>query len=536
MNSLGLPFQTCLFTLSEIEYKRFSAGNRPEKLISYDDYTLIGIMHGSGFGLIDGKRFRLTKGGCFLLPPTGLFEVTGSDKEELTFIRLTFHVGRTDLNSKPVPFPMTGKLNIHPVGQWITLIEELSRNQAHGAGLESFRQHIRLQELLYYLWERNALHAGSGPYNAVIRTIDELYADLAQTVSISHLAERANMGARQYTYVFKELTGQSPLDYVTELRIDRAKEMLLASNENMNSIAHKVGFQDVYYFSRRFKKRVGLSPKHYVDNRLRELRVVALHYGGILMAMGVNPVGANLTWWGGSAFLKERESNIVDVGCSPSIEQIASLEPDLIIMNDYNRVDYELFSKIAPAVMIPYDGNRNIYEDTRLIGGLIGHSRAAEQFVVRYEKKAAASRARIAAAGIADEGKTAAIIRIEAQGSEFSIFGDNYGRSGWAIYRGFRFKAPNKVRQIIESGTQIEQRLPIQLLPEYTAVVDYLFVINEGEGVSLVAGNDIWEQVPAVVHNRVIELGMDKFSYFDPVSLEGQLELLTDILLQHRSI
>ncbi|MBP1995753.1 helix-turn-helix domain-containing protein [Paenibacillus eucommiae] len=542
MTGVSLPFRTCLFTLLEVEYKRYPAGSRTEKLL-VQDYTLIGIMQGTGTGLIDGKRSRLTKGGCFLIPPATMLETENAGAEELGLYRLTFRMKRVEVSecesaqelAPPELFPLAGKLNIQPFGQWSTMLGELHKYESQGEGLESFKQHIRLQELLYYLCERNLIQAESDPRSAVSQTIDEMHADLSKTVNIKNLAERAKIGTRQYTYLFKELTGQSPLDYVTQLRINQAKKQLLVSNDHLNTIARNAGFQDVYYFSRRFKQVVGLSPKHFVSKRRRELRVVALYYSGILTAMGVKPVGANLTWWGGSTFLKEIEADIVDVGATPSLGMIAGLEPDLILMNSNNLAEYDQLSKIAPSVLIPYDGNRSIYEDTRLVGELINNPRAAEQFIVRYEKKAALSRAKIASAGIANESKTAAIIRIEGNGSMFSVFGDNYGRSGWAIYRGFQFKAPRKVQQIIESGAQVEQRLPIRLLPEYAAAADFLFVINEGEGVELVSRSVEWNQLPAVVHDRIFELNKEMFSYADPVSIEAQLELLTDLLLERRT-
>lgn len=540
MNDIRLPFQSCLFTFAEMEYVQCPAEGRPMKLFIHD-YTLISVMKGKGTGVMDGKRFRLGKGNCFAAAPGALFEVDGAGSEGLEIYVLSFCMNRA-VNSEGketvgkescenVLLP-GGKLNVQPFGQWSAMLEELFLHREHTAGLEGFRQHIRLQELLYYLCERNGMQSEQDSRNAVGRTIDELHADIRKSVSVKQLAEKANIGIRQYSYLFKELTGQSPMDYITELRMNEAKKQLLVSNDHLNTIARNAGFQDVYYFSRRFKQVVGLAPKHFAAKRRRELRVVALYYAGILMSMGVKPVGANLTWWGGSDFLKDKEEGVVDVGAAPSLETIARLEPDLILMNDSHSKDYGQFSKIAPSVVIPYDGKRNVYEDIRLVGNLIDNPQAAEQFIARYERKATVSRAKIAAAGIAKDDQTATIIRVEGGGSQFSVFGDNYGRSGWAIYRGLGLGAPIKVRQLIESGAQIVQNMPIAMLPEYAEASDYLFVINEGEGIEGISDRDIWKRLAPVNNNRVFELNKERFSYFDPISLEAQLDLLTDMLLE----
>lgn len=540
MSRPGLPFRSHLFTLSDIELHGYPADSGKEILLSRE-YILLGIVQGEGTAVMDGKRYRLVKGGCFLLQPHQLCEIVPAAEGGLMLYRIGFCMQRiaaggesTGAEPEAVLFPLAGKLNIQPFGQWSAMLEEMYRHRSQEEELEQFRQHIRLQELLYYIFQRN-LQENTDPRASVSRTIDALHEDVTQNFSIIDLAEKANMSTRQYSYLFKELTGQTPLDYITALRINEAKKQLLITNDHMNVVARNSGFQDVYYFSRRFKQLVGLSPKQFVSKRRSELRVVAMYYGGILSAIGVKPVGANLSWWGGSAFLQDIESGIPNIGPYPTLEQIAKLEPDLILMNDINREDYKAYSKIAPTLLIPYDGKRSVYGDTRLIGALVNNPRAADHFIARYEKKAVYARAKITATGI-DTGHTeAAIIRIEGGGTQFALFGDNYGRSGWAVYRGLCLQAPPKVQELIDSGKQVKLGIPIHHLPDYVGSCHYLFVINEGEGVELIADHEIWNALPAVRQHRMLELGREEFSYFDPLSLEGQLERLTELLLVKES-
>ena len=151
-------------------------------------------------------------------------------------------------------------------------------------------------------------------------------------------------------------------------------------------------------------------------------RIVALYYHHILLALGEKPVGANLTWWGGSPFLKELESGMKDVGGPPSLEAVAALEPDLIVMNSNNTEDYKQFAKIAPSVLIPYDGNRNVYDDTKLIAEMLGKTETANQVSADFEKKAA--EARIKLKSVLDGGVKAAIIRIDNKGGQFSAYSE----------------------------------------------------------------------------------------------------------------
>lgn len=262
-------------------------------------------------------------------------------------------------------------------------------------------------------------------------------------------------------------------------------------------------------------------------------RIVALYYHHLLLAFDMKPVGANLTWWGGSPFLHELESDgIVDVGGPPSLEAVAALEPDLIIMNSNNAEDYEQFAKIAPSVLLPYDPANSTYDDAKLLGEIVGKPEIGEQLLKRFEEKAKAAREKLS--GKIDENTKAAIIRFEGKGGQFTIFGYNYGRGGWAVYRGLNMKVPARIeKELNDQNAQIVQQLSLELLPEYVADADYIFVSNEGEGIETVKNSEMWGTIPAVKNNKVIELEGKQYFYFDPISIEAQIDLITELLLQH---
>lgn len=261
-------------------------------------------------------------------------------------------------------------------------------------------------------------------------------------------------------------------------------------------------------------------------------RIVALYYHHLLLALDTEVIGANLTWWGGSPYLAELESSsIVDVGGPPSLEAIAALEPDLIIMNNNNNDDYEQIAKIAPSVLIPYDPERNVYEDTELIAEIVGKQDKSKELLARFYEQAEEARQELA--GIIDENTKAAIIRIEGEGAQFSVFGANYGRGGWPIYEGLKLKNTDKIQQELEAqNLGLIQQLSMELLPEYVNDADYIFVSNEGEGIDLVKNSPFWAQIPAVQKGNAIELDGLKYFYFDPISVEGQLIELTELLLE----
>lgn len=74
-----------------------------------------------------------------------------------------------------------------------------------------------------------------------------------------HGMDYANIVSR----VFKQVTGSLPRDFIIQVRIDRAKQLLRESSLSIGEIADALGYPDVFFFSRQFKNRSGLSPTHF---------------------------------------------------------------------------------------------------------------------------------------------------------------------------------------------------------------------------------------------------------------------------------
>lgn len=84
-----------------------------------------------------------------------------------------------------------------------------------------------------------------------------------QDINIGKYARSNNISANWLIKKFKEITGISPLQYILNLRMTTAKNLLLYSTNNISEIAIKVGYPNAMYFSRLFTKRFGSSPLNY---------------------------------------------------------------------------------------------------------------------------------------------------------------------------------------------------------------------------------------------------------------------------------
>ncbi|WP_323814370.1 GlxA family transcriptional regulator [Cellvibrio sp. NN19] len=77
------------------------------------------------------------------------------------------------------------------------------------------------------------------------------------------VANRFSMSVRTLNRRFKNALGQTPLDYLQEIRINIAKDLLKTSNLSISEVADKVGYQDTGYFNALFKKKLATTPNAY---------------------------------------------------------------------------------------------------------------------------------------------------------------------------------------------------------------------------------------------------------------------------------
>lgn len=84
--------------------------------------------------------------------------------------------------------------------------------------------------------------------------------------SLATLADQMGFSPGYTSTLFKTLMGQSFQDYMLSSRLEKAKLLLLTTDLKVYEIAARVGFEDVNYFSVRFKKKFGISPKNYTAN------------------------------------------------------------------------------------------------------------------------------------------------------------------------------------------------------------------------------------------------------------------------------
>ena len=88
--------------------------------------------------------------------------------------------------------------------------------------------------------------------------------NLVQQITLEDIASAVRLSSHYCCSLFKEVTGYTIFQYLDRLRVERAKMLLRHSHLNVTETAEELGYQNIYYFSRVFKKVTGISPTQFI--------------------------------------------------------------------------------------------------------------------------------------------------------------------------------------------------------------------------------------------------------------------------------
>ena len=127
---------------------------------------------------------------------------------------------------------------------------------------------VRIMNKALVLREKKASSRYEDVVSEVIHYIEDNYAQ--EELSLNLLASHVNFSPNHLSMIFSQQTGQTLIRYLTDYRMNRAKELLRCSSKKSSVISMEVGYKDPHYFSYLFKKTQGMTPTQYRGSRAAE--------------------------------------------------------------------------------------------------------------------------------------------------------------------------------------------------------------------------------------------------------------------------
>lgn len=149
------------------------------------------------------------------------------------------------------------------------MLTEMARLDALMSGLEPIYAETMAHALKHYLSMRFAGRPSASPKAHALpawklrRITEHVEAHLAERLDVASLARLSGLSERQFHRVFRVTTGQTPLAFVIARRIERARLLLVTTDESITSIALNTGFANPTHLARAFVAATGIKPLSY---------------------------------------------------------------------------------------------------------------------------------------------------------------------------------------------------------------------------------------------------------------------------------
>ena len=224
------------------------------------DYQLLYTKSGVGRVRIKEEEFEVRSGDVFILPPFTPHEYSPIE-EGWNTAWITYNGGAAK-NS----FPFSA--DIRQVVDFKAFYKKIHK----GNTLPEWRRKTSaaLYELLLLIWEQKGLSpsgevAREPDISTAVQYISEHFQD---TVELSALAAMSGLSEGHFCRVFKSHTHMRPIEYITHLKIEKAKDLLLQSPPlPISEIGKLVGYSSAAYFSKTFKQKTSATPEEYRKSR-----------------------------------------------------------------------------------------------------------------------------------------------------------------------------------------------------------------------------------------------------------------------------
>jgi YesN/AraC family two-component response regulator len=250
--------------IGEIEVERGTIWSSVEKL---ENNILVYCTKGSGIVMISDEQIPVSGEQFFVIPIGEEFKFYSVINENSTLLVVQFNGNNSKLLGKE--FSVVRNL-IPSVNNMVAnremLFDEIFNNLSKGFHDENL-EYVNFcfgHLLATFIYANKNSDDFANESNPVIRhSIDYMNKNINLKLTLQQISFEAGYSSTYFTTLFKRETGYSPLSYFSHLKILKATEFLDYTKNKVKEISFSLGYADPYYFTKDFKKRMGLSPRQY---------------------------------------------------------------------------------------------------------------------------------------------------------------------------------------------------------------------------------------------------------------------------------
>lgn len=244
------------------------------KIHSHDFLSIVYLLSGSCSYIVNDIPYKVKKGDILILNPGvthGKIPETQSDLVE-------FHAGFENIQVKGLPYNHLIFDNFTPIFNnssfdqeffkcSMDILNEQSKNES-GSDLILKSLGMKLLVLLLRATNINSRSMEKGTLNfeaydkiSIVNTIIEfINENYMRELSLDVISQNMYLSPAYISKIFKEETGESPINYLIKVRLAKAADHIKEGNMTIKEVASAIGYNDAYHFSKLFKKYYGYPP------------------------------------------------------------------------------------------------------------------------------------------------------------------------------------------------------------------------------------------------------------------------------------
>lgn len=243
----------CFTNIEPFSYDTYNA-------IGREDYFLIYVTDGIFNTKINGITHRLKKGAVVIFPPKFKYHYWGTPPSKYLCAHFTGSYAEGLLKDLGFPSEQPYAQDGEFLPKIVDLFDKMIEQSLTNAPFLKQSLACLLEEILLTIATSKARNSG---YRTLKSSIKYIHANYTEKIEIPHLAKLEGLSNSRYIVVFSKEMGKTPREYILDLRLARACDLLLSTDMEINQVGASSGYKDQYFFSKIFKKHMGISPQEY---------------------------------------------------------------------------------------------------------------------------------------------------------------------------------------------------------------------------------------------------------------------------------
>ncbi|NOU92107.1 helix-turn-helix domain-containing protein [Paenibacillus sp. LMG 31456] len=385
------------------------------------------------------KTSKVLSGEFFLIPPECDYAIHNEAERAAPLLIIRFHClpfqhsssqNRPHIRTQPLLLIEEFQLYSFRMPQVRSWIQDFMSDCGKGepALVYQLQSHLYAMAAAFMTLVQKPKELEEGLKGYVEQTRQYMLEQYHRDMDIEELARLSGSSSSRFYQAFRRHTGLSPNKFITKVRLDASLRLLANTREPIIDVAHSIGYADEYYFSRLFKKHMGMAPTEFAACAQKKVASLSPVFHGDLSVLGITSQVALKRGWSESP--------------DKAIMQLKRCQPELILTSPISEELHQTLSEIAPVVMLYW--KRMSWKERLLeISMHLGVTSVAERWLSYFDMKVENARFHIRN-HLGDE----PVLLVRAYEEQFRVFGMKRRKMKDLFYDDLQVTPPDLTRHI----------------------------------------------------------------------------------------